>query len=134
MAWNRNPRVRAYQRIGEWPVGVGRTGGLARGHAAGVWATARSGVVVRSGGLLALVDRDEAAFLGQVDLAFLGTLAGHLKRCEDCWKEWGGQERPALLLTEAVRRRPAGDAFRPVLREIRAARGRSGRQRGIGAG
>ena len=113
------PRQLAYRRIGDWPDGVGRPGTLARRHAWTVWVTARSGVMARVPGLWRHVGGDRQAFLGQVDLALLGTLAGHLRRCEDCWKEWGDQV-PAGLLSEAVGRRPAGDVLRPLLKEIRA--------------
>lgn len=130
MAKPMTPGQRAYYRIGEWPAGLGRQGGLARAHAAGAWATARSGVVSTAGTLWLKVDRDLDAFGGQVDLAFLSTLAGHLRRCEDCWKEWIDGETPVQLLTAAVGRRPAGAVFRPLVREMRSAQGRSRRLRG----
>lgn len=123
------PRRMAGRRIGELPE-VGRSG-PARTHLAGVWLTARSGVVSGSELLWERVGRDERAFGGQVDLAFLGTLAGHLHRCELCWREWADGQVPVVLLTEAVQRRRAGDVLRPLLREIRASRRRSGRRREI---
>lgn len=107
----------AYQRIGDWPEGLGR--GLAREHAWMAWVNARSGVLARSEGLWAHVEGDVAGYLGQVDLAFLGTLAGHLRRCGDCWKDWSGQ-RPVDLLTKAVRRRPMGAVFQALTTEARA--------------
>src|SRR4051812_11566802 len=80
---------------------------LAMRHAAGVWETARTGVVNRAGGLWALVDGEERAYLGQVDLAFLATVAGHVRRCEECPLAWVDGEVPLDLLTAAVRRTAA---------------------------
>jgi hypothetical protein len=110
----------AYRRIGDWPDTVGRAG-LAREHAWMAWINARSGVVARADGLWTHVGAEERPFLGQVDLAFLGTLAGHLRRCEDCWKNWSG-ERPGELLTRAVRKRPMGAVFTALVTEIREGR------------
>lgn len=83
-------------------------------------------MVNRSQGLWAHVDGDARAFAGQVDLAFLATVAGHLRRCERCWLEWIDGETPAELLTAAVRRTAAWEVYRVLLREIRAQRGRGG--------
>jgi hypothetical protein len=117
----RDPRVLVSARIGGWPHGVGRPG-PGREHAVRVWLTARSGVVSSSEALWAQVGRNDRALGGQADLALLGTLAGHLRRCEDCWREWSDGQRPVDLITEAVKRRAAGDVFRPLLRQIRTGR------------
>lgn len=128
----RTPGQIAADRVGEWPDGVSRKrNGLAAGHAAGVWETARTGMVNRAGALWALVDGDRRAFEGQVDLAFLATVAGHLRRCAVCDREWVDGEVPLDLLTAAVRRIPAWEVFRPLVREIRASRGRTWRLRGV---
>lgn len=71
---------------------------------------------------MASVGGDLRAFDGQVDLAFLATMAGHLRRCEDCWAEWIDRERPVDLLTRAVQLGPARDVFGAVLKEVRADR------------
>jgi hypothetical protein len=67
--------------------------------------------------------------IGQIDLAFLATVAGHLRRCEKCWRKWADGETPVDLLTAAVRTTPAWEVFRPVVMEIHAQQGR-GRRRG----
>jgi hypothetical protein len=121
------PRQMAYQRIGDWPDGLGRPG-AGREHAWMAWTTARAGVLNRSEGLWEHVDGDVAGYLGQVDLAFLGTLAGHLRRCADCWKDWGGG-RPVDLLTKAVRRRPMGAVFQALTTEARELRPRTTRRK-----
>lgn len=121
----------AYRRVGDWPDGVGRKGSAAREHAWMAWVNARGGVVARAGGLWAHVGGDQRAFLGQVDLAMLGTLAGHLRRCEDCWKDWAGGEPPGALLTAAIRKRPMGAVFTAMVTEIRAEQ-RDGRRKGSG--
>jgi hypothetical protein len=126
----RTPGELAAARAGDFPVVVSRRRGLAMRHARGVWETARTGVVNRAGGLWALVDGEQREFLGQVDLAFLATVAGHVRRCEECPLVWVDGEVPLDLLTAAVRRTAAWEVFRPVLREIRVAQGRSGRSRG----
>jgi hypothetical protein len=120
----------AAARVGGWPSGrVGKRNGLAAGHARSVWETARTGVVGRADGLAAEVAGDRRSFAGQVDLAFLATVGGHMRRCDSCWAVWIDQEVPGELLTAAVRRIPAWEVFRPVVAEIRAARGRSGQGR-----
>jgi len=119
----KSPGQMAYQRIGEWPDKVsGRRHGVAKLHARGVWDNARSGAVHRAEGLWDETAGDERSYLGQVDLAFLATVASHLRRCERCWKEWADRETPVLLLTKAVGTIPAGQLFRPLLREIRTAK------------
>lgn len=114
------PKALAWRRIGDFPPGVGK--GLAREHAWMAWVNARSGVVARAEGLWASTDGAQSSFLGQVDLAFLGTLAGHLRRCEDCWKRWGDRQRPVDLLTKGVRKRPAGAVLGAVMTELKAQR------------
>jgi hypothetical protein len=128
----RSPAQRAYRRIGEWPDRVSvRRHGLAAGHARGVWTDARSGAVHRAEGVWISVEGSEQAFDGEVDLAFLATVAGHLRRCERCWKEWADGECPVELLTRAVERIPAGEVFRVLVKEIRANRpGLQRRRRG----
>jgi hypothetical protein len=123
----------AHRRIGEWPDRwvSHRRHGLAKQHARGVWTDARSGAVNRADGLWLAVEGQVGAFLGQVDLAFLATVAGHLRRCERCWKEWADGETPVELLTRAVERIPAGEIFKVLVKEIRAqrvpGRGRGGK-------
>jgi hypothetical protein len=97
---------------------------VAKLHARGVWDNARSGAVHRAEGLWLAVEGSEPAFDGEVDLAFLATVAAHLRRCERCWKEWADGETPVLLLTRAMGTIPAGQVFRALLREVRAQRGR----------
>jgi hypothetical protein len=124
-----SPGGEAAARIGEWPEQVsGRRHGLAGQHARGVWIDARSGAVNRAEALWIEVAGDERAFGGQVDLAFLATVAAHLRRCERCWKAWIDGETPVELITRAVARIPAGEIFRPLVKEIRAQR-RPGRRR-----
>jgi hypothetical protein len=123
--WRHGPATVAARRVGDWPGGLRGSGGPAGRHARGAWVDARSGAVNRAEGLWQECGRDRAGFLGQVDLAFLATLAGHLRRCEWCWREWADGEVPVDLLTAAVRRIPAGEVFRAVLTEIRATRTRS---------
>lgn len=121
------PGQKAATRIGEWPASVSKKPhGIARQHAWSVWTTARTGVCNRAQALWVRVDRDETAFLGQVDLVFLATVAGHLRRCPECSVAWVDGEVPMDLLTAAVRRIPAWAVFQPVLREMRSAAGRSG--------
>lgn len=87
-----------------------------------VWTEAVTGMVNRATGLWTHVGEDPRAFAGQVDLAFLATVAAHLRRCEQCWKPWIDTEVPVELLTAAVRRTPAGEVFKVLMREIRAQR------------
>jgi len=89
-------------------------------HAFEVWNQALTGMVNRAEGLLRAADGVEAAFLGQVDLCFLATLAAHLERCERCEKRWIDGEVPYEMLTSAVRRRPAGSLLAVIAREQRA--------------
>jgi hypothetical protein len=125
-----SPGGAAAARIGEWPDQVShRRHGAAKGHALGVWVDARSGAVNRAEALWTEVGGELPAFLGQVDLAFLATVAGHLRRCEKCWKPWIDGETPVELITRAVERTPAWEVFRPVVMEIHAQQGR-GRRRG----
>lgn len=115
------PGQQARRRVGAWPEGrIGKRNGLAAGHARSAWETALTGAVGRSWGLWTEVEGEQRSFLGQVDLAFLATLAGHMRRCEDCWVEWMDHEVPGELLTEAVRRIPAWEVFRALVKEIRA--------------
>jgi hypothetical protein len=123
----KTPGERAHRRIGFWPVRVGKVNGLARRHAASVWETARLGAVSRAGGLWAETGGDLRGFLGQVDLAFLATVAGHMRRCEACWEPWMDQEVPGELLTRAVMRIEAWAVLRAVVGEIRE-RGRQERR------
>lgn len=118
------PSQQAAARVGPFPGDkVSRKrNGLAASHARGAWETARTGAVNRSWGLWTEVGGDRRSFLGQVDLAFLATLAGHMRRCEDCWEEWIDHEVPGELLTDAVRRIPAWEIFRALVKEIRAQR------------
>jgi hypothetical protein len=120
----------AAARVGEFPETVSARRGPAMRHAVRAWTEARTGMVNRAGSLWTLVDRDPKAFGGQVDLAFLATLGAHIRRCAECDTEWIDGEVPLDLLTRAVRRIPAWEVFRPVLREVRAARGRPVRRRG----
>lgn len=119
-----SPGQMAWRRIGDWPGDAvsRRRHGVARQHARGVWDNARAGAVNRADGLWDEVEGDQRSFLGQVDLAFLATVAAHLRRCERCWKEWADGETPVDLLTAAVRRIPAWEIFRAVLKEVRAHR------------
>jgi hypothetical protein len=114
----------AAARVGRFPAEkVSRKrNGLAVRHAQSAWETARTGAINRSWGLWSEVERDQRSFLGQIDLAFLATLAGHMRRCEDCWADWIDGEVPGELLTEAVRRIPAWEIFRALVKEIRAQR------------
>lgn len=126
-----SPGWRAQRRIGPWPDVVSRRrNGLAAQHSRGIWADATSGAVNRAEGIWLETGGDPAAFEGQVDLAFLATVAAHLRRCERCWKEWIDGERPVDLLTAAVGRIPAGEVFKVLVKEIRAQRGRGRRRRG----
>jgi hypothetical protein len=86
-------------------------------------------MVSRARGLWEETAGDAVAFQGQIDLAFLATVAGHLRRCEKCWRKWADGETPVDLLTAAVRTTPAWEVFRPVVMEIHAQQGR-GRRRG----
>lgn len=115
------PGQRAAKRIRQWPGRVSVRHRLAERHAREVWDNARAGAINRARGLWAET-RDERSFLGQVDLAFLATLAAHLGRCDACWKEWVDRETPVDLLTEAVRRSAARDVFGAVMKEVRAQR------------
>jgi hypothetical protein len=83
--------------------------------------------VGRASGLWAEVGGQARAFEGQVDLAFLATVAGHLAHCDACWARWIDQEVPGELLTAAVRRTPAWAVFKPLAGEIRERRRRGGR-------
>jgi hypothetical protein len=86
-----------------------------------VWGEALTGAVNRSEGLLRAARWHlRQAYLGQVDLAFLATVAAHLERCETCEKRWIDGEVPYELLTSAVRRRPAGSLLAVIAREQRA--------------
>jgi len=89
-------------------------------HAFEVWGQALTGAVNRSEGLFRAASGIEAAFLGQVDLAFLATVAAHLEGCERCEKRWIDGEVPYEMLTSAVRRRPAGSLLAVIAREQRA--------------
>lgn len=122
MSRRETPGQRAAKRIGHWPTRVSVRHRLAEQHARGVWDQARAGAVNRAGGLMASVDGDLRAFDGQVDLAFLATVAAHLERCQTCWKEWVDREVPVDLVTAAVQRGSAGDVFAAVLKEVRAHR------------
>lgn len=127
------PGQLAVRRVGDWPGDrVSRVpGGLARQHAAGVWGDARLGMVNRAEGLWRHVGRDRRAFEGQVDLAFLATVAGHLERCEVCWRTWVDGEMPVEMLSAAVARIPAGQVFRVLVKEIRAQRRAGGAGGGL---
>lgn len=116
----------AVRRVGgaEFPGGVGKRGGLARQHAAMVWGNATTGMADRAQSLWVAVERDERVFLGQIDLAFLATVAAHLRRCEKCWETWIDGEVPVDLLTQAIRKIPAWEVFKPLLREARLQMGR----------
>lgn len=126
----RAPGARAAARIPAWPK-VSRRRALADEHAREVWGQARAGMVNRAEGLMAHVGGDPRAFAGQVDLAFLATVAGHLRRCPRCWLVWVDSEVPAELLTAAVRRTPAWEVFRVLVREIGAQRRAGGPQRAV---
>lgn len=117
------PRALAAARIGEWPHKTARGAGrLAEAHAAGVWSDARSGVGWRSQRLWDSVGAGSGQrmrFEGQVDFAFLATVAGHLGSCGLCWQTWFGGSVPAELMTRAIRARPKlWQLFGPVVREI----------------
>jgi hypothetical protein len=119
------PGERAWLRVGDWPGDrVGKPHGLAAGHAKEVWTAAMTGMVNRANALWESAEQEERAFHGEVDLAFLATVAAHLNRCEKCWEVWMDGERPVDLLTQAVRRIPAWEVFRPMLREARLAMGK----------
>lgn len=119
------PGQLAAGRIGPWPGNrvSAKPQGLARQHAAGVWLDAQTGMVNRAERLWRHVDGDQTSFEGQVDLAFLATVGAHLERCTRCWQTWIDGEVPVELLTAAVRRIPAWEVYRVLLREIRAQRG-----------
>lgn len=121
--WKASPGQQAAARIPAWPK-VSARQRLADGHAREVWGAARAGMVNRAEGLWAHTGGDPVGFAGQVDLAFLATVAGHLRRCETCWRTWVDGEVPVQLLTAAVRRTKAGEIWKVLEREIRAQRGR----------
>jgi hypothetical protein len=124
-----SPGHRASRRIGEWPGKVSRRRGPSAQHSREVWETARGGMVSRARGLWEETAGDAVAFQGQIDLAFLATVAGHLRRCEKCWRPWIDGETPVELITRAVERIPAGQVFRVLVKEIRAQQA-PGRRRG----
>lgn len=119
------PGQMAVKRIGDWPEGIsGKRNGLAAQHAAGVWRDAVTGMVDRAGTLWTATDQDRRTFDGAIDLAFLATVGAHLQRCDRCWKTWIDGEVPVDLLTRGIRRTPAWEVFRPILREARLQMGR----------
>lgn len=94
-------------------------------HARQVWTDARRAVAGRADQLAQDTrgqGADNAAFNGQVDLVLVGALGAHLSRCEDCWKVWVDGWRPGVILTLAIRRRPAGAVLKAAELEARARR------------
>lgn len=123
MVRRETPGQRAAKRVGHWPSRqVSARHRLAEQHARSVWDQARGGAINRAWGLMASVDGDLRAFDGQVDLAFLATVAAHLERCAVCWKTWVDREVPVEMITAAVQRTEARDVFGAVLKEVRAQR------------
>lgn len=125
------PAERATRRVGELkakgrglPVGARES----RAHATQVWEAARAEVAAKAA-VLEVVTREAgaAALQGQIDLVLITAVAGHLGRCELCWRKWVDGYRPGDLLTAVIRSGPAGDIFKAVERETRAQARKQGR-------
>lgn len=90
-------------------------------HALWVWEAVRRAVTARSWSLHQLTRTGGVAALqGQVDLSLLHHVGAHLDSCTACWEVWADGYRPGDLLTQAVRRRPAGQILRAIEAEQRA--------------
>lgn len=119
----------AAARIGTWPLGRRAAPEETLGHAIGVWDQVRRAVLARADGLAREVrGQGRTALEGQVDLLLVGLVGAHVSGCDRCWTGEPGL-RPGDLLTEAVRRRPAGAVLKAAELEARARRRTRGDQR-----